>query len=101
MSRSSAEHLPAWPALLTTPLACDYTSLSEVSFRFLMAQHGVEPRECGGLAVTRWRRADLDRVIDSLPARGRQMRAEGESETMPPEDPAEAALRRAERRAGA
>lgn len=87
--------LPAWPALLTTDLACAYTSLGEVSFRHLARTHQVEPVECAGLAITRWRRGDLDRLIDSLPARGSEMTPD----SAPPVDLAQAALDRAARRA--
>lgn len=85
----------AWPALLTTELACAYTCLGEQSFRYLTRRHAVEPVECGGLAVTRWRRSDLDRLIDSLPARGAQIPAEPANAP----DPAAAALARAKARA--
>jgi hypothetical protein len=97
--------IPAWPALLTTELACAYSQLSDHSFRWLAHQHGLKPVECAGLAVTRWRRTDLDRLIDSLPAKGDQMRP-GEAEsgagaTQPSlsTDPAADALARAARRA--
>lgn len=87
--------IAAWPALLTTELACAYTCLGEQSFRLLARKSGVEPVDCGGLAVTRWRRGDLDRLIDSLPARG----AEIEPEPANAPDPADAALQKAMRRA--
>ncbi len=87
--------LPAWPALLTTDLACAYTSLSEVSFRHLARAAKVDPVECAGLSLTRWRRADLDRLIDSLPARGSEMTPDAAQ----PVDLAQAALARATKRA--
>lgn len=87
--------MPAWPALLTTELACAYTTLSESSFRAFVKLNHVEPRECAGLAVTRWRRADLDALIDSLPARGAEMTPDAP----PAADPANIALERARRRA--
>lgn len=95
---------PAWPALLTTDLACAYTQLSEQSFRWLANQRGLKPADCAGLAVTRWRRADIDRMIDSLPERGGEMEpqepGEGRSATLPPpaSDPAADALARAAER---
>ena len=82
--------------MLTTDLACAYTSLSEASFRMLARMLAVHPRECAGLAVTRWRRTDLDTMIDSLPARGAQMTPE--QVLTANEDPAQAALKKAERR---
>lgn len=94
--------IAAWPALLTTELACAYTCLGEMSFRLLARKGDVQPVECGGLAVTRWRRADLDRLIDSLPARGAEMRpqeASGGASAAAVADPAAEALRRAARRA--
>lgn len=86
----------AWPALLTTELACAYTQLSERSFRLFAAKYGVSPTDCGGLAVTRWRRSDLDRLIDSLPAKGEQS---PHDEPAGGRDPAELALEKAKRRA--
>ncbi len=92
--------MPAWPALLTTDLACAYTSLSEASFRFVAAQKKVLPVDCAGISVTRWRRADLDALIDSLPPRGLKIPpTEAGHANDSPRDPAEDALRRAERRA--
>ena len=87
--------MPAWPALLTTELACAYTTLSEASFRAVAKLKGLEPRDVAGLAVTRWRRADLDALIDSLPARGAQMPADAP----PAADPVDLALQRVKRRA--
>lgn len=87
--------MPAWPALLTTELACAYTTLSASSFRAFAKLNRLEPRECAGLAVTRWRRADLDALIDSLPARGAEMPADAPPETAP----VDLALQRVRRRA--
>lgn len=87
--------LPAWPALMATDLACAYLSLGEASFRFLARTQKVDPVECAGLALVRWRKTDLDRLIDSLPARGAEMAPD----SAPPVDPAQTALERANRRA--
>ena len=98
MSRAAphdAPPMPNWPALMTTELACAYTSLARASFLLLAGHHGVLPVECAGLAVVRWKRTDLDVLIDKLPARGAEMAPEGQ----PANDPAEEALRRAQRRA--
>lgn len=99
MSRGAPDAIPmpAWPAMLTTELACAYTSLSEASFRAFAKLNRLEPRDCAGLAVTRWRKADLDALIDSLPARGAQMPAD----TPPAADPVDLALQRVKRRARA
>lgn len=87
--------LPAWPALLTTDLACAYLSLGEVSLKYLAKRAGVTPVDCAGLALVRWRRGDLDRLIDSLGARGSEILPDA----APPVDLAQAALARAQRRA--
>lgn len=99
MSRG-AQHalpLPAWPALLTTELACAYLQVGEPSLRLLARKHGIQPREMGGLSMTRWRLKDLDTLVDSLPEKG----AEISPETISANDPASAeerALQRAARR---
>ncbi len=87
--------LPDWPALMTTAYACAYLSLGEVSFRFLAKRAGVAPVAFDGLSVVRWRRTDLDRLIDSPGERSSEM----PSDVAAPVDLAQAALRRAERRA--
>lgn len=101
MTRAAEIQFPAWPALLTTEFACAYTSLSEVSFRLLARKMKIHPVECAGLAVVRWRRTDLDALIDRLPPRGAEMPAEGAvaNTTDPAQDAAQAALQRAEKRA--
>lgn len=91
-------NIAAWPALLTTELACAYTSLGEQSFRLLARKSGVEPVDCGGLAVTRWRRGDLDRLIDSLPTKGAPIAPNGPPPANDPASAAAAALERARRR---
>ena len=87
--------MPGWPALMTIELACAYTSLAEASFRALAKLHWVFPVDCGGLAVTRYRRSDLDHLIDKLPLRG----AEIAPQATPARDPADLAMERAARRA--
>lgn len=105
MGRPSPEPMiAAWPALLTTDLACAYTQLSEQSFRWLATQRGLKPADCAGLAVTRWRRSDIDRMIDSLPERGAEITpqepAQDPSATTlaPAPDPFAAALAKAAQR---
>jgi hypothetical protein len=87
--------LPHWPAVLDTALAASYLALSESSFRIVAARAGVQPVELG-LSVTRWRRADLDALIDRLPHRGEATTGSPESD----QDEAAAALERVRRRAG-
>ena len=106
MSRQAVTAIPsAWPALLTTELACAYVQLSEASFRFLAKRRGVKPADIAGLAVTRWRKADLDRMIDSLPTAGDQMPPQepangpGAASELPAHDPAAAALAKVAQRA--
>lgn len=105
MSRLTPEpSIAAWPALLTTDLACLYTQLSEQSFRWLAHRSGVRPVDCAGLAVTRWRRGDLDRMIDSLAEKGAPAAEDAPqtpTATTPAAalDPATDALARAARRA--
>lgn len=95
--------LPNWPALMGLELALAYTQLGESSFRFLTRKRGVAPVDPDGLTVTRWARADLDRLIDSLPRRGAPMAADGPQadessmDTGLP-DAAQLALQRARRR---
>jgi hypothetical protein len=89
--------MPSWPALLPIDLACLYCQMGADSFRFFTRQHGVVPVDTG-LTMTRYRRSDLDRMIDSLPARGAEMRPEAHANDPPPVDDADEALARAERR---
>lgn len=91
--------LPDWPVLMGVDLACAYTQLGEDSFRFLARKRGVKPVDCEGLGVTRWRRADLDRLVDSLPHRGAEMAATAPSANDADDDSAaQRALEKARRR---
>lgn len=85
--------LPNWPALMDLELACAYTQLGETQFKALSACYNVAPRDLGAIRGVRWRRVDLDRLIDSLPARGEP------SPAAATEDPAQAALLRVRKRA--
>lgn len=98
MSRAAPREaaLPSWPALLNIDLACAYTCMSEDSFRFFARRYEVHPVDCAGLAVTRWRKTDLDAMIDRLPPKGAEMAPEATPANI---DPADAALARAARRA--
>ena len=80
---------------MDTALAASYLALSESSFRVVAARAGVQPVDLG-LAVTRWRRTDLDGLVDRLPHRGGAATGSPESD----QDEAVAALERVRRRAG-
>jgi len=100
----AAAPLPHWPALLTTDLAAAYVSLSEGSFRALAAKMGLRSVDCGGMAVTRWRRADLDALIDRLAPKGVKIDVDAQNANDAPslDDPGAAAreaLARVRRRA--
>ncbi len=58
--------LPNWPILMGTAMAARYLSLDENSFALLTHREGVRPVEVG-LAVVRWRRTELDRLVAALP----------------------------------
>lgn len=87
--------LPFWPALMDLEIACAYTQLGETQFKALTATYRVAPRDLGAVRGLRYRRSDLDRMIDMLPARGEPSPVE-----VAPLDPAKAALDRVHRRAG-
>lgn len=93
---AGATALPDWPALLDVTMASAYCSMSEASFRFIARRRGVNPVDIG-LHMTRWRRKDLDGLIDNLPARGANSAPVAGND----QDPAEAALERAKKRARA
>lgn len=100
MTPRLASTLPDWPALMSIDVACDYLDLSATSFRFMARMAGVRPVDCHGLALARWRRADLDRMIDSLCPRGGPSPPATEAEAQddsPPDDPAMLAARALER----
>jgi hypothetical protein len=87
--------LPNWPRLMDTQMAASYLAVGESSFRALAARGGIRPVDLG-LSVTRWRREDLDGLVDKLPARGADC---GITDTFEV-DVAEAALERVRRRQG-
>lgn len=85
--------LPDWPAMMDLDLACAYTQLGHTQFKALSAKYKITPRDLGAIRGVRWRRSDLDRMIDMLPAQGEP------SGEIAPKDPALAALDRVQRRA--
>lgn len=87
--------LPNWPKLMDTQMAASYLAIGESSFRSVAARAGIQPVDLG-LSVTRWRREDLDGLVDQLPPRGVDYPIAAESEI----DPAEAALQRVRQRKG-
>lgn len=66
--RPPLEPMPNWPALMTTDLAARYLSVDEHSLRMVALSHGVGPVDLK-VDLERWRRADLDRLVRSLPMR--------------------------------
>ncbi|MDR3510683.1 MAG: hypothetical protein P4L73_03555 [Caulobacteraceae bacterium] len=60
---------PDWPALMSVEKAAAYLDVSEKTFAAMAAMNGVRPVETG-FRVLRWRRRDLDQLVDSLPAKG-------------------------------
>lgn len=87
--------LPNWPALLDEDLAAAYLHMSPESFRAVTAQNKVAPVDMG-LRLLRWRRRDLDALVDRLPARGAKLNPDA-----PIRDPAKAGLEKVRRRAKA
>ena len=59
--------LPNWPILMGTAMAARYLSLDENSFALVTYRAGVHPVDLG-LAMVRWRRNELDRLVNNLPA---------------------------------
>lgn len=78
--------LPNWPAMMETDMACAYVSMKETSFQALAAANGVRPVDLGPLRGVRWKRADLDRLVDSLPNRDGPSRARAEPDARAPSD---------------
>lgn len=91
--RPDALPLPNWPATLTTEMAARYLMVGENTFRAIAARSGIRPVDLGA-SLVRWRRSDLDGLVDKLPARGADC-----VDLQPNEiDPAAAALERVRRR---
>lgn len=63
---SRAADMPDWPALMDAPTAAAYCCVSESTVRAVLLRRGIKPVDMGCKSV-RYRRADLDRMIDSLP----------------------------------
>lgn len=63
-----AAPLPHWPALMDAETAGAYVGLCASSFRVLAAKKGVKAVDIG-LRAVRYRKADIDRMVDSLPLR--------------------------------
>jgi len=77
---------------MDSDMAAAYCSVCPVTFQALAGRYGVAPVDMGA-RVTRWRKRDLDTLVDRLPARG------DPKDTAPVVDLAQAALEKAERRA--
>ena len=67
-------------------MAAAYVSMSKSSFQALAAANGVRPVDLGPLRQVRWKRSELDRLIDSLPARGEPSRARASDADHPSSD---------------
>lgn len=87
--------LPNWPALMSREMAAAYLSVGETQFAALTAQYKIAAVDLRPLRGVVWKRADLDRLIDMLPARGECSTASEPSSAMSPED---LAIHLAERR---
>lgn len=85
------DQLPSWPALMDTEMAASYVGLCPATFQLVASRYSVAAVDLG-VRATRWRKADLDRLVDRLPARG-------DPKDTAPVDLAQAALERARRRA--
>lgn len=59
--------LPNWPILMGTAMAARYLSLDENSFALVTHRAGVQPVDLG-FEMVRWRRNELDRLVNNLPA---------------------------------
>lgn len=57
-----------WPALMDLQTASDYLALAPGSLAGFLSRQGVEPVALGA-RLRRWRRCDLDAVVDRLPLR--------------------------------
>ena len=60
--------LPDWPALMSAEMASRYLSIDENSLAIVTAAAGVHPVDLG-LDLQRWRRRDLDRLVNGLPVK--------------------------------
>ena len=91
--------LPDWPALMDVELARLYMGGMSVSvFHGLANQHGVRPVDLGR-RLSRWKKADLDRIVDSLQARGADLRVVEPAEADSVATAADRALERVAQRA--
>ena len=62
--------LPHWPALMDEATGAAYCGeISAPTFRALTSKYKVQPIETG-FRLLRWKKADLDAMIDRLPTRG-------------------------------
>ncbi len=68
--KTDLAQLPDWPALMDADTAALYCcGISVATFKAFANLHGVKPIDMG-LRLLRYRRRDLDALIDRLPARG-------------------------------
>jgi hypothetical protein len=92
---------PAWPALMDLATALAYCTLKEDAFRSVTGRQGVRPVDLG-MSCVRYRRADLDAMLDKLTMRAPKLPdqpAEATGVVYELADPAAVALERARKRA--
>lgn len=83
-----------WPALMDLGTAGAYLTLAPGSLIALLRRENIAPVDVGA-RLKRWRRQDLDALIERLPRSGPPA---PERRTLDPEDDADTALARVERR---
>ena len=66
--------LPNWPALMDEDMSSSYLQMERRTFRALATSHHLAPVDVGA-RLLRWRRTDLDRLVEALPAKGETLQA--------------------------
>lgn len=99
MHARARRDLPFWPALLDEELGAAYLSVGRSTFQGVVARAKINPVDMGA-EVVRWRRVDLDRLIDSLPPRGAMVEPQQPVNDPHPASAFDDALAKASRRAG-
>lgn len=61
--------MPAWPLLMDALTAGLYLEVSADTFLSIVRRAGLRPVDLG-VGVVRWRRRDIDDLVQGLPARG-------------------------------
>jgi hypothetical protein len=63
--------MPAWPLLMDAATGALYLEVSPESFLAIVRRAGLRPVDLG-VGVVRWRRPEIDQLIQGLPVRGGQ-----------------------------